>query len=104
MISDNLGKQLHDRATRDEELSAEEQAQLEEWYATQDRAEAEALGLTVKETAITTLQAQIDSALTQVATVTKRIHEIASENEVLRRETAALRRQLAHRLSTRPTQ
>jgi len=45
MVSDEIGKQLHNRATRGEVLSAEEQAHLEEWYATQDRAEADQLGL-----------------------------------------------------------
>lgn len=39
MVSDKLGEQLHDRATRGEALSEEEQAQLEDWYRTQDRAE-----------------------------------------------------------------
>ena len=46
MVSDELGKQLHDRATRGEALSPEEQAQLKDWYATQDRAEADQLGFT----------------------------------------------------------
>jgi len=45
MISDNLAKQLHDKATRGELLSAEDQAQLENWYALQDNAENKALGL-----------------------------------------------------------
>lgn len=45
MVPDELGKQLHDRVTRGEALTAEEQAQLEDWYATQDRAEADQLGL-----------------------------------------------------------
>lgn len=46
MESDKIGKRLHDRATRGEALSEEEQTQLEEWYAMQDRAEAEELSLT----------------------------------------------------------
>jgi hypothetical protein len=32
MVSDELGKQLHDRATRGQDLSLEEQAQLAAWY------------------------------------------------------------------------
>lgn len=99
MASDELGKQLHDRATRGEVLSAEEQAQLENWYATQDRAEMDELGLTVTEKTLTALQAQVDAALAQLATVTRRIQEIAAENEALRREIAALRRQLAYQVS-----
>ncbi len=95
MISDDFAKQLHDRASRGELLSAEEQAQLEEWYALQDNAETKALGLVAAERALATLQAQIDAALAQLMTVTKRIQEIASENEALRREIATLRQQLA---------
>jgi hypothetical protein len=44
MISDDSAKQLHDRATRGETLSAEEQKQLENWYASQDTAESKMLG------------------------------------------------------------
>jgi peptidoglycan hydrolase CwlO-like protein len=102
MISDDFGKQLHDRATRGEVLSVEEQARLENWYAAQNRAEADGLGLTVMGKTVTALQAQVDSALAQLATVTRRIQEIAAENEVLRREIAALRRQLAQQASPQP--
>jgi hypothetical protein len=49
MISDELGYQLHDQATRGEELTGEDQARLEVWYAAQDRAEMEQWGLTVAE-------------------------------------------------------
>lgn len=99
MISDNLAKQLHDRATRGESLSAEEQTQLENWYAREDSAESKALGLTATEKTLATLQTQIDTALAQLMTVVQRIQEVASENESLRREIAALRRQLAHLLT-----
>ncbi|PKO20844.1 MAG: hypothetical protein CVU38_17935 [Chloroflexi bacterium HGW-Chloroflexi-1] len=49
MRSDDLGLQLHDRVTRGEQLSAEDQARLEAWYAAQDRAEMEQLDLTIAE-------------------------------------------------------
>ena len=99
MVSDELGKQLHDQATRGGALSTEEQAQLEEWYATQDRAEADELDQTVTAKTVTALRAQIDSALAQIATITKRIQEITEANEALRREIAALRSQLAQQVS-----
>ena len=47
MNSDDLGQDLHDRATRGEQLSPENQMQLEAWYAAQDRAEMETLSGTM---------------------------------------------------------
>ena len=102
MIFDDLAKQLHDRATRGEPLAAEEQAQLEKWYALQDNAESKALGLTAAEKTLAAMQAQVDAALAQLMTVTKRIQEIAAENETLRGEITALRRQLVHLLGPQP--
>jgi len=51
---------------------------------------------------LATLQAQVDAALAQLMTVAKRIQEIASENETLRREIANLRHQLVYLLETQP--
>ena len=102
MVPDNLAKQLHDRATRGETLSIQEQKQLENWYASQDIAESEALGLAVGEKTLATLQAQVDAALAQLMAVAKRIQEIASENETLRREITTLRHQLVYRLEAQP--
>ncbi len=96
MISEDIAKQLHDRSTRGELLSAEEQSALRNWYALQDDAESDTLGLTGDDKALVTLQNQIEAALTQLTIVTQRIQEIASENEALRRETARLRQQLAY--------
>jgi septal ring factor EnvC (AmiA/AmiB activator) len=102
MVPDELGKQLHNRATRGEALSTEEQAQLENWYATQDRAESDQLGLTAAAETVASLQIQIDSALTSLAAITRRVQEIAEENQALRREIAALCRQLAQQDSLQP--
>lgn len=102
MISDDIARKLHDRSSRGETLSAEEQKQLQDWYASQDTAESKMLGLTTSEKTVASLQAQVDAALTQLMTVTKRIQEVASENETLRREIAALRRQLVQRLGAQP--
>ena len=49
MISDELGCQLQDLVRRGQQLTAEEQAQLEAWYAERDRAEMTPPGLTVVE-------------------------------------------------------
>ena len=96
MTSEDIAKQLHDRATRGELLSAEDQSSLKDWYDLQDNAESAALGLTEDEKALTTLQTQVEAALTQLTIVTQRIQEVASENEALRRETIRLRQQLAY--------
>jgi histidinol dehydrogenase len=100
MVSDELGQQLHDRATRGEALSAQERASLETWYAAQDRVEMDALDLTTPET-VTILQAQVDSVLEQLETAAKRIQELAQENDRLRGEIATLHRRLAQQASVR---
>jgi hypothetical protein len=102
MVSDDLAKELHDKATRGQTLSAEEQRQLENWYASQDTAESKTLGLAAGERTLATLQAQVDTALAQLMIVTKRIQKVTSENETLRREIATLRRQLVHLLEAQP--
>jgi peptidoglycan hydrolase CwlO-like protein len=100
MVSDELGKRLHDRATRGESLSTQERDQLEGWYASQDRTEMEALDLPATETVVI-LQAQVDSVLDQLETAAKRIQEISRENEELRTEIAALHHRLAKQAAGR---
>ncbi len=100
MGSDDFAGQLHDRATRGELLSAEEQSLLENWYTLQDSAESDVLGLTDDDLALTTLQTQVEAALTQLTVVTKRIQEISSENKASRREIVNLRQQLAYQPAT----
>ena len=72
---------------------------MEEWYAAQDRAEADDLGLTASAETVVTLQAQIATALEQVVTVARQVQKTDEENQALRREIAALRRQLAQNSS-----
>ncbi|MEW6210349.1 MAG: hypothetical protein AB1631_18425 [Acidobacteriota bacterium] len=102
MISDELGKQLHDRSTRGEVLTAEEESQLNEWYAAQDQAEIELLRLNPRDDSTNQLQAQVNSAITQLATVTRRIQEITAENDSLRTEIKSLHQQLISRTSPQP--
>lgn len=83
VIDDELGRQLHDRATRGEELSREDQILLEAWYEAQDRAEMNGLNLAATDEAKTIkLQKEIDSVLIQLQTATKQIQEITREKEV----------------------
>lgn len=95
MITDTIGKQLHDRATQGERLTAQEQTQLKEWYATYDAAEMKLLGLHESTITRTSLQGQVNAALEQLNAATKRLQELAEENETLRRENAALRQQVS---------
>lgn len=64
MISENWGQSLHDKATRGEILTDEEHLLLAEWYESQDKLEAEMLGVPRVRSENTTqsLQKQIDTA------------------------------------------
>ena len=94
MSLDELAKQLHDKATRSLALSAEEQAQLEAWYAEQDQHERTVFGSTGSSQRLTTLHTQIETTLAQLLTTTQRIQELTVHNETLRHEIAVLQRQL----------
>ena len=97
MISDETGKQLHDKASRGENLTAAEQAQLTAWYTTQDAAEANLLLPPAVEVDLGTLQRQVDAASTQLTAVTERIQQVTAENNDMRQEITRLRQQLASR-------
>jgi hypothetical protein len=102
MSADTAGQRLHNRATRGEALSVEEQAQLEEWYARLDREEAAALAGTHPPASVTELRTQIKASLAELAAATQRNQALAAENAALRQEVAALQRQLAQKLTTQP--
>ncbi len=94
MISDKRGQQLHNKASRGEMLTKEEEHFLEEWYLLQDRAETASLGITEEEISPSGLQAQIEAILVELVNITKRIREISLENDTLRNENIVLRNQL----------
>jgi hypothetical protein len=94
MISEHEAKQLHDRATRGIELSAAEQAELDAWYARQDAAESARLAATQPSPTLEKLRAEIGEAVSRLRVVTQQIEAQAAENERLRRENAALQREL----------
>lgn len=90
MINDEEGKGLHDRASRGEPLSEVELWQLEEWYAYRDRLEFESIQLPNNNTVISSLQAQIGTALDELVKLTNRIQRLTAENKQLRKENAIL--------------
>ncbi len=101
MNSDDLARQLHVRAARGEKLSAEEKSLLNEWYARQDTMES---SLTGQEPSFqkdaTVSQDQVTGAMNQLVVLTQRIQQLSEENESLRREIAALQRQVVQKRAT----
>jgi predicted nucleic acid-binding Zn-ribbon protein len=90
---------LHDRATRGESLSADEQNLLESWYRQEDAAESAGLGAAVAEASLVALRSQVDATLEQLSAAIKRIQSVTDENAELRRENTDLRRQLVRAFS-----
>jgi hypothetical protein len=93
---------LHNRATRGEQLTTEEQTALNEWYAQQDQAESLILHGSAISGPVSDLKVQVANAATQLAVVTQHISEVIVENQHLRDEVAALQQRLAQQLANRP--
>jgi hypothetical protein len=94
MLTNQQAQSLHDRATRGEAVSAEEQADLEAWYAVQDENETVCLQLG-QSSAIPALRANLGSAEAELQTVSRKIHEITAENDSIRRDVVSLRVKIA---------
>src|SRR5262245_16147380 len=99
MISNEAAKALHDRATRGLPLSANDQADLEAWYARQDAEEETVLKGSAPSEQVPSLRAQVDEVLAQLALTTGRVQALAAENERLRREIKDLELQVAQSLA-----
>ncbi len=98
MSTAKLVEQLHDKATRGIALSALEQAQLDAWYAQQDQGEGALLTLASPPGRLVALQTQVDTAVAELLTTTRRVQALAADNVALRRDIAALQEEL-----TRPS-
>ncbi|HZS07255.1 MAG TPA: hypothetical protein VFD58_20630 [Blastocatellia bacterium] len=94
MIDDELGKELHDRATRGQFLSAEEREQLQTWYEGKDLAGDGETSLATAYSEMTDLEDEAANRLVDIAETMERIHKLARENEELRRANAALEQRL----------
>src|SRR5688500_18943608 len=88
------GQALHDKATRGEYLTSEEQRELEERYVQEDGIEAVVLDVTARDEVDTALQRQIDASLDQLQIVTRQIQEVSIENDAVRREIVELQQRL----------
>jgi hypothetical protein len=102
MTPDDVGKGLHDKATRGVPLSAEEQTLLAEWYDRLDSEEGQQLGGPESSPTLAALQAKVDGTLAQLVSLTQRIQSLAAENDTLRREVVALEQRLAQKRATQP--
>jgi hypothetical protein len=94
MVSDELGRELHDRATRGIALSAHEQASLHEWHAHHDQREIATLAQAAPRGDLVKLRQDVDVALAQLQGVTHRVQVLAGENDALKQEIVTLQRQL----------
>ena len=102
MNSNSVGERLHDRATRGEVLTAEEQVQLNEWYAQQDLAEAAMLSQPSPPQGLDALHAQVDRVVFQLGAVTQRIQILSVENDAVRKEIVELQQRLASESAAQP--
>lgn len=95
------GAVLHDRSTRGEKLTAQEQQVLDAWYGEQDQAEFALLERAVLASDVPALRHQLEAALQQLALVSQSINEVMRANNELRRDIAQLQTQLKPQLTGR---
>ena len=88
MSVDDGALALHDKATRGAPLSAEEQIELDQWYAAQDHAEQIILGSGTVSSAMPELQTQVTAVLERCVTLAQQIQELSHDNDVLRHDIA----------------
>jgi hypothetical protein len=100
-MTDEQLQSLHDRATRGDRLTDEEQAALDAWYALQDQAESQLLQALASPVSLSNLQSQVTATVTQLEVVTRHIRETLATNADLRREIARLQRKLAEQTTGR---
>jgi hypothetical protein len=99
MISNEVGQQLHDKATRGVSLSAEEREILAAWYARLDAEEGATLLRAQPPEDLEALREQVTATLAQISAVSQQIQVVNKENEVLRKEIVALHQRLAQKAS-----
>jgi hypothetical protein len=95
MISDEMGRKLHNRSTLGEQITKEETEQLDAWYAKLDAIETKLLvDNTDSQINLAKLSTQIEVCLNQLTFITQRIQQTSGENADLRQEISVLRQQL----------
>lgn len=102
MIPDELGQKLHDRATRGETLTTEDQEVLRSWYAHHDQAEMAQLSTAPDPSRLADLQSRVQQATAQVVVQARHIEALTAENAQLRQEIASLQRLLSAKRAGQP--
>ena len=102
MIPDEIGQKLHDRATRGETLTADEQDRLQLWYDQHDRQEMAQLSAAPVPSRLADLQSRVQEVTAQVVVQARHIEALTSENAQLRQEIASLQRLLSAKLTGQP--
>jgi hypothetical protein len=102
MIPVETGQKLHDRATRREALTAEEQKQLRMWYAQHDQEETMQLSAAPVPSQLADLETRVQQVSGQVVAQAQHIEAMTAENTRLRQEIATLQRLLSEKLAGQP--
>ncbi len=103
MSVDERAKQLHDRSSRGEQLSQEERAILDAWYARLDAEEFALLAPRLLAAATPEERVAFDALIRQIQETSRNIELIAAQNEELRARIQTLRDLLAQRGAAQPT-
>jgi hypothetical protein len=102
MQTHELLRRLHDKATRNISVSAEEQALLNASYAEQDNEEAALLAGKPSLEPLTALRSQITATSSRLLAVAEQIQRLANENESLRQEITILQGQVTRSSTAQP--
>ena len=95
MISNELGQELHDKATVGTPLTSPEREKLEDWYRQRDAEDQRSGSGNDSATEADALRLQLGQTLDQIKTTAQQIQELANTNELLWQENTALRERLA---------
>ena len=102
VLSDEVGRQLHDKSTQGKALTSEELELLEKWYAEQDNEESGLLNQDNGMRSENILHKQIDPILIRIETAAEQIHKLTHENRMLKKNIVKLQKQLTEKNAAHP--
>lgn len=91
MVKFEIGRELHDRFTRGQSLSEEEQRTLNQWYDEQDAEEMESVSLERFEIELPDFRRQIDIALEAINHLSLQLKQLIQENARIQTENDRLK-------------